>query len=394
MHNTKPSTTPLLRLLALLAALAMLAAACGSDDEDDATEETETSEESTADGDSADDDSTDDDSSDDDAAGDDAAEDEADDAAVDEAVADTVNVVTVPCGDGSSFATPDAPVTDLTVALVAPSASNDFAFTQSMVDSLGALGIEPQVTDGTFVVEEAAAAIRGYAEDGIDVIIAHGTQYGGSLEEIAPDFPETAFVWGTSSDTKGIPNVFAYTPAADEGGYVLGVVAAQLSESEIGMVGPIEAGDAALYVEGFSEGSASAGVDTSVVYTGSFGDVALATEAAEAFVATGVDVMTGTAQHVVGAIAVADREGMPWFGTQSNQTPLAEDLVVASQVYHWEVALADIFTQIEGGVFGGEVYTIDLANGGLIIEFNGCSDLATDELKALAQATVADVIAG
>jgi basic membrane protein A len=97
---------------------------------------------------------------------------------------------------------------------------------------------------------------------------------------------------------------------------------------------------------------------------------------------------------VVGAIAVADREGMPWFGTQSNQTPLAEDLVVASQVYHWEVALADIFTQIEGGVFGGEVYTIDLANGGLIIEFNGCSDLATDELKALAQATVADVIAG
>ncbi len=120
----------------------------------------------------------------------------------------------------------------LTMAIVAPSASDDLAFSQSMVDSVNALDrdITVQVTDGTFIVEDAAAAIRGYAEDGVDVIVAHGTQFGASLAEIAPDFPDTTFVWGTATDTQGLDNVFAYAPAADEGGYVNGVVAAAISE--------------------------------------------------------------------------------------------------------------------------------------------------------------------
>jgi basic membrane protein A len=388
-----------LRLLAALMAFAFLAAACGDDDDaaDDATDEAtdaadDAADDATDDADDEADDATDegDDATDD-------ADDEADDA-TDEGDDDMVeggNVVTVACGTGSSFASPDSPVTDLTVALIAPSASQDLAFTQSMVDSLGALGIEPQVTDGTFVVEEAAAAIRGYAEDGIDVVIAHGTQYGGSLTEIAPDFPDTSFVWGTSSDTQGLDNVFAYTPAADQGGYVLGAIAASLTESgTIGMVGPVEAGDAALYVDGFTAGAEAEGASVNTTYTGSFGDVQLATEAAQAHVEVGADILTGTAQHVVGAINVASAEGIPWFGTQSNQTSLAEDLVVASQVYHWEVVLSDIFAQVEGGTLGGEVYTIDLENNGLVIEFNGCYEGLTDEMVAAAQSAVDGIIAG
>ena len=50
------------------------------------------------------------------------------------------------------------------IAVVAPSASNDLAFTQSIVDGLNAVKkdrpIELAVTDGTFVVADAAAAIR------------------------------------------------------------------------------------------------------------------------------------------------------------------------------------------------------------------------------------------
>ena len=83
------------------------------------------------------------------------------------------------------------------IALVAPSASNDLAFTQSMVDALAAVGenrsIEVDVTDGTFIVEDAAAAVRGYAEDGYDLVIAHGSQYGGPLAEIAPGYPDVSY---------------------------------------------------------------------------------------------------------------------------------------------------------------------------------------------------------
>jgi basic membrane protein A len=289
------------------------------------------------------------------------------------------NVATSECGTDTTFDQADEPVTDLSVAIVAPSSSEDLAFTQSMVDAVEALGIEPQVTDGTFIVEEAAAAIRGYAESGVEVIIAHGTQYGGSLAEIAPDFPETSFIWGTSNDTQGIANVFAYTPAADQGAYVMGTVAAQLSESgSIGMVGPIDAGDASLYVQGFANGAEAEGANVNISFTGSFGDVALATEAATAHLDAGSDVLTGTAQHVVGAIQVASNNDVPWFGTQSNQESLAPELVVASQVYHWEVVLDDMFELIEDGTYGGEVYELTLANNGLVIEFNGCYELDSD----------------
>ena len=304
------------------------------------------------------------------------------------------NVATSECGTDSSFDEATEPATDLSVAIVAPSASQDLAFTQSMVDAVAALGIEPQITDGTFQVEAAAEAIRGYADSGVDVVIAHGTQYGGSLAEIAPDFPETSFVWGTSSETQGLDNVFAYTPAADQGGYVMGTVAAAISESgTIGMVGPIDAGDAALYVAGFVAGAESAGANVNVSFTGSFGDVPLATEAATAHVGAGADVLTGTAQHVVGAINVASANDIPWFGTQANQESLAPELVVASQVYHWEVVLTDIFDQIEAGTLGGEVYELTLENNGLVIEFNGCYELE-DDIKDSALETIDGIIDG
>ena len=79
------------------------------------------------------------------------------------------------------------------VAVVLTSAANDLAFSQSMVDSLERL-VEAVVIDeyvfseNMFVVEDAAAALRDYAEAGHDLVIAHGSQYGGSLQEIAPDF--------------------------------------------------------------------------------------------------------------------------------------------------------------------------------------------------------------
>ncbi len=292
---------------------------------------------------------------------------------------------------GGSVAESD---TDLTFAIVAPSASDDLAFTQSMVDAVKALGIEPQITDGTFVVEEAASAIRGYADDGVNVVIAHGTQYGASLAEIAPDFPDTTFIWGTATDTQGLDNVFAYYPEANEGGYVNGVMAAALTNSGvIGVVGPVEAGDAVAYVNGFAKGAEAGGAEVNITYTGSFGDVALASEAAQAHLTNNADVLTGSAQMVVGAVTVATGEGVPWFGTQANQTPMGPDVVVASQVYHWEVVLEQMIEEIEGGTLGGKAYAVTLENGGLEIEYNDGFDLP-DDVKAKAEETIAGIIDG
>ena len=88
---------------------------------------------------------------------------------------------------------------------------------------------------------------------------------------------------------------------SDEGGFVNGTVAAALNESGvIGVVGPIEVGDAKLYVDGFAAGVApvNADIEVNVNYIESFRDVALAAQAATSHIANGADVLTGTAQMV------------------------------------------------------------------------------------------------
>ncbi|HSQ17572.1 MAG TPA: BMP family ABC transporter substrate-binding protein [Anaerolineales bacterium] len=301
--------------------------------------------------------------------------------------------------------TEETPAEPFRVAVVMPSAINDLAFSQSMYDSLmliqeemGPENFEFVYSEGMFVVDDAAAALRDYASQGYDLVIAHGSQYGSSLVEIAPDFPETSFAHGTTVDTfvdQGITNVFAYEARSEQGGYANGVLAAGLSQSGIlGVVGPIETGDAKLYVDGFALGAQATNPDiqVNINYIGSFSDVALASEAAQTHVNAGADVMTGSAQMVVGAIGVAETNGVLWFGTQSNQTSLAPSVVVASQVYHWEVVLREIISKVQAGTLGGESFALTLGNGGLVVEYNPAYTIPADvaELAGAAQAGIID----
>ena len=291
----------------------------------------------------------------------------------------------------------------LRIAIVSPSAINDFAFTQSIYDAMIALqlefgeeAIDFVYSENMFVVDDAAAAIRDYASQGFDLVLAHGSQYGSSLQEIAPDFPDVSFAWGTTVDTFGIPNIFAYEAASDEGGFVNGVMAAMLTESKvIGVIGPIETGDAKLYVDGFVAGvkSVDPTIEVLTTWTGSFSDVAAASEAAETQIAAGADVMTGTAQMVVGAIGKIQEAGGYWFGTQADQMAFAPDTVVASQVYHWEVILKEIISLRNQGILGGTSFVANLANGGQEMSFNPAIDIP-DDVMAAAEAAIADIVGG
>lgn len=289
------------------------------------------------------------------------------------------------------------------VAVVMPSTATDLAFSQSMATALAAIQdavgedrFEYAMSENLFVVDDAATALRDYASQGYDLVIAHGSQYGSSLQDIAPDFPDTAFAWGTTVNTfadEGITNVYAYEARSEQGGYVFGVMAAHLTQSNvIGVVGPIETGDAKLYIDGFVAGvkSVNPDIDPIVNYIQSFGDLALAAEAADAMLANGADVLTGTAQMVPGAIQKAKEAGALWFGTQANQTNLAPEIVVANQVYDWTVVLEDIINRVLAGQLGGEAYAITLANDGLRIEYNDAFDLP-DEVRQAGEET-ADAI--
>ncbi|HEY6016119.1 MAG TPA: BMP family protein [Gaiellaceae bacterium] len=284
----------------------------------------------------------------------------------------------------------------LKVALIAPSAHNDLAFTQSMYAALQSLktkyNLDISVSENQFVVADAANIIRQYAEQGYDLVIAHGSQYGGTIQQLAPLFPKVSFAWGTAGDTFNQPNVYAYEAASDQGGYVQGYVAALLSKSKVlGVIGPIAVGDAKLYVDGFVAGAKAAlkRVKVNVAYTGSFSDPSLMSKQATQFLAQKADVLTGSSQSVVGAITVAKTKNVAWFGTQWLQTSLAPKQVVSSQVYDWTGMLGQILKRIQNNQLGGQSYVITLKNGGEKVQFN-----RGYKLPPTVKAAAAKVIAG
>src|SRR5512133_2392884 len=232
------------------------------------------------------------------------------------------------CAPAATATPAPAAAKPIRIAVIMPSATTDMAFSQSMYSALvavqkemgGESAMEIKYSENMFKVPDAAAAVRDYASQGFDIVIAHGSQYGSSVQEVAKDFPKVTFAWGTDVNTFGLPNVYAYTAAAEEGGYVNGVMAAMLTKSKtIGVTGPVEVGDAKTYIDGFGQGVASVDpkIEISKTWTGSFSDVALMTEAAKTHIAAGADALTGSSQSVVGSIGAAKDAGTPvlWFGT-------------------------------------------------------------------------------
>ena len=136
----------------------------------------------------------------------------------------------------------------------------------------------------------------------------------------------------------------------------------------------------------------SSSVDPSITvnvnYIDSFSDVALAAEAAQAHVEAGADVMTGVSQMVVGATGVAREHGVLWFGSQTDQVPLGEEIVVASQIYRWDYQLSQIVEDLLNDEVSGRVITADFSNGGLTMAYNPGMPLA-DDVQAAADAVEA-----
>ena len=312
-----------------------------------------------------------------------------------------LSLVAAACGDDDSGDTGDADE-PFRVALVLPSTSGDFGISQGVVTGMnliqsergGVANFEIASSENMFVVDDAAAAIRDFASKGFDVVIAASSAYGSSIEEIAPDFPDVSFVWGTNPETFGLDNVYAFSVRSSQGGYVGGVMAALLSDN-IGFVGPIDVGSIAGSLDGFQAGAAASNPSATVLdtFTNSFSDAALAAEAARAMLTSNVEVLTSQTEMGTGVATVAEEEGIAFFGNDADFSPVAPTQTYASQVFKYEVAFRQIFDQVGQGTLGGEVIWLDFANGGIEIAYNDGFDLPAD-VKTAGDQAIDDVTSG
>ena len=287
------------------------------------------------------------------------------------------------------------PTSKVKIALIVESTVDDKGWCQAMHDAIKAV----QKKYGPALVEysysekmkpvDAGSAARQYASGGYDIVIAHGAQYKNLVLEMADEFPKVSFAFGTSAEI-GPKNVFTYMPESEQTGYLNGLIAGMVTKANvIGLVGPVDGGDAARYDRGFVLGvkAVNPSAEVKVAHTGSFGDFVKAGELAQTHIKAGADVLTGSSQQALGALqAVATYKDKPlwWVGQDTAQLAIPESSkVIAAASYDYAAVIEQLIAKRQAGVLGGENLPLTFQNGGFVFKYNdSVGPVLTKEIRA------------
>ena len=300
-----------------------------------------------------------------------------------------------------------APKSKVKIGLIVESTVDDKGWAQAMHDAIAAV----QKKYGSALIEysytekmkpvDAGSAARQYAAKGFDIVIGHGAQYKNLILEMAEEYPKISFAFGTSGEI-GPKNVFTYMPESEETGYINGVIAGLVTKANIiGLVGPVDGGDAARYNRGFVLGvkAVNPKATVQVAHTGSFGDFVKAGELAQTQIKAGADVLTGSAQQALGALrAVAEFKDKPiwWLGQDIAQLSIPEGYkAIAAASYAYAAVVEALIDKRQAGILGGQNIPLNFANNGFVFEFNSkVGAVLSPSVKAAAEKAKADITAG
>ncbi len=252
-----------------------------------------------------------------------------------------------------------------------------------------------------FQIENAAQseqALRAFARKGYAPIVAIGFNHASALAKVAPEFPDAQFA--IVDAVVDAPNVQSIVYREQEGGYVVGVIAALKSKSGIlGFVGGMDIPLIRRFACGYAQG-AKAAVPATRVLVGMTGDTPAAWsdpvrggEIAVSQIQEGADVVMQAAGGTgIGVLQAAADNGALGIGTDSNQNGLHPGKVLTTMLKRVDVAVRRVFS--EGGWAPG-VRSLGVAEGGIgwALDENN-RDLISPEIEAAAEEAMAGIASG
>jgi len=281
------------------------------------------------------------------------------------------------------------------VALILPGKSDDLSWNQMAFESLKKFAKEKDVETAVHenvAIADAERLMRSYAQEGYNLIIAHGVEYQDLTIDVAKDFPKTYFIvtagWKPSTD-----NVIYVDPGFYYSGYLIGTIAGKLTKSNfVAMVYAIDIPTYLALSKNIELGlkSVNPGLEFRKVATGDWEDAAKSKEATKALIDAGADfVINGGDGMAVGIISAAKEAGIYTTGMFWDQSPLYSDGMVLSVMLDYSVVLKQVMSDIQAGSVK-KFYGMSLENGGVIVkihitlspEIKSAYDKALEDIKS------------
>jgi basic membrane protein A len=218
--------------------------------------------------------------------------------------------------------------------------------------------------------EQAPALLRGYGEDGYDMVITHSSGYAAAIEEIAPDYPETEFVlFSWASDTKGLDNYSAWSMDWDQVGYMLGVIGATSSSSDaVGVVAGEQIPSTVATVDLIKRAVADIdpGAEVLVSWVGSWTDAAKAKELALKQINDGAGFVIPVADTAgAGVQQAAEESGALTLGEYIDQSSDYPESLVTSYIVDMQGAFDEIGQAFTDGELDGQIVQMSAATDDL-----------------------------
>lgn len=249
------------------------------------------------------------------------------------------------------------------------------------------LGVEIKAIEPA-TVAEYATSLRTAADGGYDFIMTAGSDWGDTVNELAPKYPNIKF--GAINITCELDNVAVAKFSDFESGFMAGALAGLMTETnKVGYIGGMDVPAIQRFEVGYEEGVQYVNPDAEVLdtYVGSFGDPGKGKEFAIQLFSQGADVIYHGAgksgEGMFDAVKNAE-DGCYVIGCDSDQDYIVEGKVLASTLKRVDVASYDFIKMAKEGNFksGDQIY--NLANGGI-----GFSDMTYTKGKIVSDEVVA-----
>ena len=225
---------------------------------------------------------------------------------------------------------------------------------------------------------------RAFVEAGYDLVIAIGFLQESGLEAVAMDYPDAKLAIVDS--VVDSPNVASLIFKEHEGSFLVGALAAMMSESgTVGFVGGMEVPVIHNFQVGFEQGVefVDANVAVLINYAGAFNDPGRGKELAISQHARGADIVYHAAGGTgMGVFEAAEEMGFYAIGVDSDQDHLAPGHILTSMLKRVDVAVYNVVADLVEGDFTGGVHEFGVADGGVgTTEFTYTIDLIPQQTR-------------
>jgi basic membrane protein A len=284
---------------------------------------------------------------------------------------------------------------DLSFAMVTDQAGlGDQAFNDATWEGFTALnedfGVQVKVVE-TNEQAQYVPNLSTLAEQGEDLIVGVGFLLKDAVNEVAELYPDVNFA--LIDNFVDQPNVASIQFAENEGAYLMGAIAALMTETgKVGFVGGMETDVVKKFEAGYRAGVMTVAPDMEVLvsYAGAFNDPAKGKELALAQYDQGADVVFQVAGFTgTGVIDAAVERDQMVIGVDRDQNYLAPDNVISSMMKGLGAGVYDVGQLVINEEFMGGSYRYGIKEGGIdyapSTSKNVPAEIMTkiDELKAM-----------